>query len=246
MIGLFRESKPTLCRIYTSIARRADLSIARVIEALRLSLLIVPIFFSFPHMARAAVTETVEIETVEDEAPAPPVSPGIARFGPFSVKTPRIAVLDGETNAATPGEFRAMVAAYPQISQIEMIECPGTLDDDANLEVAQMIRSARISTHVPANGSVRSGGVELFLAGLHHTHDKGAEFGVHSWQDDEGHQARDYGANDPARAQYVRYYEQVGLPPAKAQAFYAFTAQIPFNRIHFLSEGELAQFGLSE
>jgi hypothetical protein len=138
-----------------------------------------------------------------------------------------------------------MIKAYPAIKRISMIDCPGTENDDANLEVARMIRKAGISTHVPADGSVRSGGVELFLAGLHRTYEKGAQFGVHSWIDEDGVQARDVAPDDPINAAYIGYYQEVGLPPQTARAFYAFTNQTAFNDIHYMSEQELARFQIA-
>ena len=240
------ESSKTLVaniHIPSSIRRAADLSIAGLIESARIAILVLPILFSLPQMARAATAETVEYEVVEDAEPAQTAS--IARFGPFAVTNATTAELRSETDSATPNQFRAMLTAYPQIKLIRMIECAGTVDDDANLQVARMIRKAGISTHVPAGGSVRSGGVELFMAGLHHTHDVGAEFGVHSWADDAGHQARDFVTNDPVRADYIRYYQDVGLPADKATAFYAFTNATPFEQIHYMTEGELVRFGLT-
>ena len=223
------------------------MSIAGLIESARIAILVLPILFSLPQMARAATVETVEYEVVEDAEPTQTAS--LARFGPFAVTNATTAELRSETDSATPAQFRAMLAAYPQIKLILMIECAGTVDDDANLQVARMIRKAGISTHVPARGSVRSGGVELFMAGLQHTHDAGAEFGVHSWADDEGRQARDFAANDatndPVRADYVRYYQDVGLPADKANAFYTFTNATPFEQIHYMTEGELIRFGLT-
>ena len=232
-----------ILHIPLSIRRAADLSIAALVESLRLAILLVPLLFSLPQMARASVVETVEYEEVEEAPPAQAAA--LARFGPFAVTNASTAELRSETDSATPAQFRAMLAAYPHISLIRMVECAGTVDDDANLQVARMIRKAGISTHVPAGGSVRSGGVELFMAGLHHSHEPGAEFGVHSWQDEEGHQARDFAGNDPIRADYVRYYQDVGLPADKASAFYAFTNATPFEQIHYMTEGELARFGLT-
>ena len=67
---------------------------------------------------------------------------------------------------------------------LEMIEAPGTEDDRANLRLGRLIRARGIATHVPAGGSVRSGGVELFLAGTRRIADPGAEFAVHAWADE--------------------------------------------------------------
>lgn len=239
------SSKMLVANIHmpSSIRRAADLSIAGLIESARIAILVLPILFSLPNMARAATVETVEYEMVEDAEPAQTAS--IASFGPFAVTNTTTAELRSETDSDTPTQFRAMLSAYPQINLIRMIECAGTIDDEANLQVARMIRKAGISTHVPSGGSVRSGGVELFMAGLRHTYDAGAEFGVHSWADDEGHQARDFPKNDPVRADYIRYYQDVGLPADKANAFYAFTNATPFEQIHYMTEGELVRFGLT-
>src|SRR3546814_10235953 len=65
-----------------------------------------------------------------------------------------------------------------------MIDCPGSLDEEANLALARAIRRAGMETVVPAGGSVRSGAVELWLAGTVRRAAPDAEFGVHSWADE--------------------------------------------------------------
>ncbi len=231
-------------RIYTVLGRAADLSIARVLDSLRIAILVAAILFSLPGMARAEIVETIDYEVVDD-GPAPATA-ALQFFGPFAVINATTAELNGETDSDTPALFRRMLATFPGIKRINMIECAGTVDDEANLDVARMIRRAGIDTHVPATGSVRSGGVELFMAGLHRSHDHGAEFGVHSWEDDEGHQAKDVPANDPVNREYVAYYQSVGLPAETARAFYAFTNATPFNQIHYMTENELARFRITD
>jgi hypothetical protein len=232
--------------IWRTIGRVADLSITGLIESVRVAFLVVPLLFSLPQMARAeTIVESVDYEIVEEAGP-PPVNPkAIARFGPFAVIDARTAELNGETDAHSPAQFAQLLATYPLLQRINMIECAGTVDDEANLKVARMIRRAGLSTHVPANGSVRSGGVELFMAGVRRTHEKGAEFGVHSWEDEDGHQARDVPADDPVNAAYVRYYQDVGLPAETARAFYAFTNATPFDQLHVMSESELQHFHIT-
>jgi hypothetical protein len=238
------SSDSLIRRIRTGIGRGADLSIAVVIESARLAMIVAPLAFSLPQSAHANSIETIDYEWVEENA-SPPPRDGHNGYGPFRVIDPVTAELNGETDAATPAQFRALLAAHPGIKLIRMVECAGTVDDGANLETARLIRKAGIATHVPANGSVRSGGVELFLAGVQRTYDKGAEFGVHSWEDEDGLQARDFGNADPMRADYVRFYQDIGLPADKALAFYAFTNQTPFEQVHYMTEGEIAQFGLA-
>ncbi|VAV91164.1 hypothetical protein MNBD_ALPHA04-2131, partial [hydrothermal vent metagenome] len=116
--------------------------------------------------------------------------------------------------------------------------------EEANLLLARQIRHAGISTHVPARGSVRSGAVELFLAGIRHTADPGAEFIVHSWMDENGLEANDYPASDPVHAEYLDYYKEMGVPAEKARAFYALTNSVPFSEQLKLSRDDLARYAL--
>ena len=121
-----------------------------------------------------------------------------------------------------------------------MIDCPGTEDDLANLEVGRMIRAQGIVTHVPAGGSVRSGGVELFLAGARRYADEGSEFAVHSWQDDTGMEPADYAADAPENRRYVDYYRLMGMSADRARGFYAMTNSVPFSSAHWFGADEMA------
>jgi hypothetical protein len=234
--------------IAASISAVANLSITAVLNFVRVIFLLSPFLLSLPQIANA--NEVAAYAAIDDsvfEAPSLGENrlQSNTQFGPFIIVNATEAELNGVIDEATPNQFRQMLGAYPQIKRISMIDCPGTENDDANLEVARMIRRAGINTHVPADGSIRSGGVELFLAGLHRTYEKGAQFGVHSWIDEDGLQARDVPADDPINAAYIRYYQEIGLPPQTARAFYAFTNQTAFDSIHYMSEQELAQFQIT-
>ena len=212
--------------------------------------------------AAQVVTETVtvsyEIEVTDDGedsalpadtgsdrfvAAAPTQVPrGIAKFGPFRVIDPTHAALVDATDETSPAHFAAMVRAYPGIATLEMIECPGTYDDRANLQVGRMIHARGIATHVPSGGSVRSGAVELFLAGKSRTADPGAEFAVHSWADDTGREAKDYAADAPENRAYIGYYEEMGMPEGEAKAFYAMTNSVPNASAKWLTAADMAHW----
>ena len=224
----------------------------RCLAALALSLLALS---AVPAAAQVVtVTETVEItEYVSDDTAvggserfvmaAPAELPrGIASFGPFRVLDPGRAALVDATDEASPAQFQAMLRAYPGIALIEMIECPGTNDDRANLKLGRMIHARGISTHVPAGGSVRSGGVELFLAGKSRIADPGAEFAVHSWADEDGREAKDYAANAPENRAYIGYYEDMGMAEPQARAFYAMTNSVPNARAKWLTAADMGQW----
>jgi hypothetical protein len=165
-----------------------------------------------------------------------------ARFGPFSVIDNQTIRMAGDVDGSTPRAFAAMMAAYPHLHRIEMVDCPGSLDEEANMMLARAIRRAGMETVVPQGGSVRSGAVELFLAGVKRSAAPDAEFGVHSWRDENGLEASDYPANDPVHAEYLNYYREMGLDAAKAAAFYTLTNSTSFDDVRYLTRDDMARF----
>ena len=167
---------------------------------------------------------------------------GIARFGPFRVIDDSHAVLVDTTDARSPAQFEALLAAYPGITELVMIDVPGTEDDKANMRLGRIIHQRGITTRVPEGGSVRSGGVELFLAGAHRVADPGSEFAVHAWEDDEGRQPGDYAPDAPENRAYIDYYIEMGMTEEQARAFYAMTNSVRFEDAKYLSEQDLAKW----
>ncbi|WP_295528659.1 hypothetical protein [Novosphingobium sp. Chol11] len=167
---------------------------------------------------------------------------GIARFGPFAVLDSGRAALVDETDTASPAAFQRMLRAFPGIRVLEMVDCPGTVDDTANLALGRMIRAHGLATAIPPGGSVRSGAVELFLAGAARHAAPDAEFAVHSWRDDDGREPGDFAATDPVNAAYTRYYREMGLSPRQAAAFYALTNSVAHDQVLVLHTGDIAPY----
>lgn len=165
-----------------------------------------------------------------------------ATFGPFAVIDDATIRMAGDVTSATPRQFAAMMAAYPHLKRLEMVDCPGSLDEEANLILARAIRRAGLETVVPSGGSVRSGAVELWLAGNTRRAASDAEFGVHSWADEYGREANDYPVDDPVHAEYLSYYREMGMDDAKARAFYALTNSTPFEDVRYLTRDDMARF----
>ncbi len=218
-------------------------------DLLRWAMIAAPVLMSFAVPVQAEEVTLGYVDAVALEAPtsAAPVARLLEfqQFGPFRVVAmDRVELIDA-IDTDTPAAFSALLRAFPQVSRIDMIECPGSEDDDANLVLARMVRKAGIATHVPATGSIRSGGVELFMAGTKRTISPGAEIGVHSWQDSDGLEATDYAENDPVHTPYISFYRDMGLSDAQARAFYDFTNRAAsFDDVHYMSKAEVAQFGL--
>jgi len=163
----------------------------------------------------------------------------LASYGPFRVIDHNHAELVGATNRASPADFLTMLTDYPAIGTLRLIEAPGTDDDRANMRVARMIRAAGIETHVPNGGSVRSGAVELFLAGATRRIDDGAEFAVHSWIDSHGRQPHDFAEDARPNRMYLDYYQEMGMSRDDARAFYSMTNSVGFADAKWLTAQEM-------
>ena len=200
---------------------------------------------SAPAAARTYVYEEV-VEQWVDVAAARFVSPqlaqveqsAVAAFGPFRVLDESRAALVGITDERSPAQFAAMLQAFPGIAVLEFVECPGTHDDRANLALGRMIRARGLAALVPEGGSVRSGAVELFLAGAARQIADGAEFAVHAWMDDRGMGAWDYAPDSPEHQKYLAYYREMGVAEDAAR-FYAMTNSVPFETALWLDGVEM-------
>ncbi|ANU06350.1 hypothetical protein [Paraurantiacibacter namhicola] len=174
------------------------------------------------------------VATTESEA--------IAAYGPFRVLDDGRAALVDITDSHTPTHFEAMLAAHPGIASLQLVEVPGTYDDRANLALGRMIRARGIATHVPEGGSVRSGGVELYLAGASRSAHPEAQFAVHAWMDQDGLEANDYAADSPEHRRYLDYYAEMGMEPGEARDFYWMTNSVGFGDALWLTGADMAQW----
>lgn len=194
------------------------------------------------------VTETI----LAPEAPSfaiprqglyrPGTGPFLAQYGPFRVLDDKRAALVATTDVASPRHFDAMLRDYPGLAVLEMPDAPGTSHDLANLALGRKIRAAGLATHVPEGGSVRSGAVELFLAGTRHTMARGATFAVHSWLDTRGMEPRHFAEDAPENRLYLDYYEEMGMAPDHARAFYAMTNSVPHSGALWLNRAEMERW----
>lgn len=218
------------------------------IMAIAAALFAVPGLFAVPALAQDSWSVTEEWVVIEETSTASRyVSPlheraealAIAAYGPFRVLDERTAALVDITRASAPQAFAAMLKAYPEIAVLEFVEAPGTFDDRANLQLGRMIRAAGLATRVGDGGSIRSGAVELFLAGTTREIAPGAEFAVHGWLDDWGRGADDYPRGAPEHRRYLEYYAEMGMEEGAAQSFYAMTNSVPFEEARWLTGGEM-------
>lgn len=181
---------------------------------------------------------------VKITAPAKTLLPPLERAGQFELIAEDTISFSGEVDSHSPENFARMLKHNPAVTTLELHDVAGTIDDIANFRLARMIRNAGITIYVPSYGSVRSGGIELFAAGARRIAEPGAEFLVHSWQDDAGYEAGDYPLSDPIHQEYLRFYREMGLADDDAKGFYLLTNSAPFHKVLKLSLNDLQRFGL--
>jgi hypothetical protein len=200
-------------------------------------------------VSAGTVTYEVTVEEWTEPAASRFVSSVLARaedaavpYGPFRVLDGSTAALVGVTDEDSPAAFSAMLRDHPGLATLAFIECPGTHDDRANLALGRMIRAAGLVAWVPEGGSVRSGAVELVLAGTSLRIEDGAEFAVHAWEDEDGREPTDYAADSPENRKYLAYYREMGMSADAAQAFYTMTNSVPFESARWLDGAEMRRW----
>lgn len=152
------------------------------------------------------------------------------------------ATMTGVINSSTPDDVRSLLDDHPEVTTIEMIDVPGSIDDAANLEASRLIRDAGLATHANANSALASGGVDFFLAGATRTYDPGAQFGVHSWATGDGTEGINVPRDDQQHNLYLDYYAEMGIDPA----FYWFTLEAaPADDIYWMTNNELTNYGFA-
>jgi len=74
---------------------------------------------------------------VPDRSPSPSKGRFRSTYGPFRVLDATHASMTGVTDERSPAAFAAMTRDHPGIAMLEMVDCPGTEDDTANLLIGR-------------------------------------------------------------------------------------------------------------
>ena len=166
-------------------------------------------------------------------------------FGIFSTQDATIAIMNGVIDSNTPKHWDNFIVANPTINKMIMKDCPGSEDDEANLEAARKIRQQGIAIHLPADAVIASGAVDLYLAGTTRTREAGSKIGVHSWSDGGSREATDFPVGHANHQPYIDYYKEMGFSQTDAEAFYYFTINAAKAAdIHWMTDAEIEQYKL--
>lgn len=157
-----------------------------------------------------------------------------------AVREDRLYLL-GALNSGTYDEVVEALEANPQVTTIVLTASPGSLDEFNTLALAQYIRQQQLNTHLLSNSAIASGGVDLFVAGVERTIERGALIGVHAWTD-LSKEASEYPRDAAEHKPYLEFTRTM----LGSEAFYWFTVQAAdADDIHWMSDTEIAQFALA-
>ncbi len=158
----------------------------------------------------------------------------------FDVEGSR-ATMVGDLTGSAPRKVRNLFEEHPDLTTIELVDCPGSLDDVAALEASRLVREQGVDTHVGEDGEIASGAVDFFIAGVNRSVTPGGQVGVHSWSagSEEGSELpRDHWEH----TLYLDYYADMGID----EEFYWFTLDAASSDgIHWMTQDELSSYGLT-
>ena len=130
--------------------------------------------------------------------------------------------------------------ANPQITTLIMVDVPGSIDDEINLQASLEIRKRHINTYVPDNGMIASGGTDMFLAGERRAIHSTAKVGVHSWGGGDTI-ALEYPRDHKEHKKYLDYYRRINIPTK----FYWYTLEAaPAEDIHWMTIQEITTYNV--
>ena len=161
----------------------------------------------------------------------------------FSIsKDKKKIILNGEINTSAFEKFILLAEQYPTVKKIEIINCLGSINDEVNLELARYIQDNKYDIHLLDNGSVASGGTDLFLAGRKRTMGNNTKVGVHSWAGLRK-TATDFPKGHRNHLPYIKYYEAIGFNQKDAEDFYYFTINAaPADEMYYMTKQELKKY----
>ncbi|RNF52666.1 alpha/beta hydrolase [Marinomonas hwangdonensis] len=152
------------------------------------------------------------------------------------------AYLSGVLDQNLVSDLSNLIRRNPNVTELVLVDIPGSVDQQATMEGARLIRRLGLNTQIAPTGYVLSGGVDLFLGGVERSIGAGAGVGVHAWYDGTALDATSLGLNDPIHATYINFYLEMGVP----ERFYWFSLEAaPANRVYFLSPEEVYDYQLA-
>ncbi len=152
----------------------------------------------------------------------------------FNIKE-NTAYMTGVITKELPTTVLELLFKHPNVTTIEMLIVPGSIDDEANIRAALYVNQFGLTTKLNSKSIIASGGTDFFLAGKQRIVEDGAVLGVHSWGGGPV-PATEVPKDDPIHKKYIDFYNIVGIP----EAFYWYTLEVaPASNMHIMTEDEI-------
>lgn len=154
--------------------------------------------------------------------------------------------VEGVIDDTTFDSLQQALRNNPNLDTLVLHSVPGSVDDEQSLiKLSRFIRAQGLTTRVPSDGVVASGGTDMVLMGATRIIEPGACIGVHTWATGGlfGFEAgSELPKSDPVHQLYLTFYQEMGIP----EAFYWYTLAVAGpNDVHWMSPEEINRFGLS-
>jgi len=136
-------------------------------------------------LLNAQVSESCDcsVDTARYSVFLPTLSPNENATFQFHVNG-TFAVAYGVIGSSTPTVVQNLINNNPNVTTIVMYACPGSEDDESNLQASMLIYNTGYKMYLPLNGWIASGAVDMFLAGSTRVVEVTPDaVGVHSWSD---------------------------------------------------------------
>jgi len=156
------------------------------------------------------------------------------------------ATLNGTLGTKTYIQLDELIKNNTNVDTLILQQIDGSINDDINMHTGRLIRNAKLTTVVPANGDINSGGVDLFAAGFKREYNTGGKVGVHSWCCVSGKSAHLLSKDDAAHGAQLTYFREI-LGKDLGPEFYFFTINAaPASSIYIMTQAELVKYLISK
>jgi len=152
------------------------------------------------------------------------------------------AMVNGTLGTKTYIQMNELIQNNPEVTTLVLQQIDGSINDAINMHTGRLVRNAQLTTLIPADGDVNSGGVDLFAAGLKREYTAGGKVGVHSWCCVDGKSAHLLPQDHSAHGAQLTYFREV-LGKNLGPEFYFFTLNsATFDNIHVMNSVELTKY----
>ena len=158
----------------------------------------------------------------------------------------KTALVNGTLGTKTYIQIDSLIKNHPEVTSLVLQQIDGSINDAINMHTGRLIRNAQLTTLIPADGDVNSGGVDLFAAGVKRQYRDGGKVGVHSWCCVDGKSAHLLPQDHSAHGAQLTYFREM-LGKTAGPTFYFFTINAAnFDNIHVMTASELTQYLINE